>query len=96
MEKGYPKGQGDLFSGTAFASQLDPLDYLINSFTALKGTSMSTPMTAGCLALWKQAIDRITTADIKLIFQKLGTPKTNELGNGLLNALWILQALGQA
>jgi len=94
---GYPKGMGDLYSGTAFASQLDPMDKLVNSCTSLKGTSMATPLVAGILSLWRQLVPQLKTEEIKKIFAKYsGRPQTNELGYGTIDSTWILQALGQA
>ena len=96
-KSGGKKGVGDLFSGSAFGSQLDPTDYLIDGWAVLKGTSMATPEVAAVLALWHQVTGKMLTArDAKTIFAKFGLPKTNEYGFGMLNATWILQALGQA
>jgi len=93
--KGRMKGLGDLYAGTAFGSQLDPNDGLLNSATSLKGTSMATPLVAGCCALFKQITSELTARDIKKMFEKYGARKTNELGHGQIDARWILQALGQ-
>lgn len=96
-KSGGKKGMGDLFSGSAFASQLDPTDFLIDGWAVLKGTSMATPEIAAILALWQQISGKLMTSkDAKLIFTKYGTQKSNELGWGFIQATWILQALGQA
>jgi subtilisin family serine protease len=94
MESGYKRGMGDIYSATAFGSQLDPLDYIIDGFCPLKGTSMSTPDTAGNLACWKSNVGELRAVDVKAIFQKFGKPKTNENGFGLLDSGWFLSALG--
>jgi subtilisin family serine protease len=95
-KSGGKKGVGDLFSGSAFGSQLDPTDYLIDGWAVLKGTSMATPEIAAICALFHQATNKLLTArDLKAIFAKYGLPKTNEYGYGLINATWVLQALGQ-
>lgn len=96
MESGYPKSMGDIYSGSSFGSQLDPLDKLIDGFCPLKGTSMATPdVTSGCVALWKQLVPQLTTKDIKGIYAKYGPAKSTAVGHGLYNATWILNALGQ-
>ena len=96
--EGGKKGVGDLFSGSAFGSQLDPTDYMIDGWAVLKGTSMATPEISAICALFHQVLGRgmLTAKDLKLLFAKYGLPKTNEYGHGLINATWILQALGQA
>ena len=40
IASGYPSGQGDIYSGSAFGSQLDPLDKLVDGFCPLKGTCL--------------------------------------------------------
>jgi subtilisin family serine protease len=92
-ESGYRKGLGDIYSGSAFGSQLDPLDLLIDGFCPLKGTSMATPCVAAIIALWKGAVPQLTTRDIKAIFAKYGQAKNNELGFGLISAEWLFSAL---
>jgi subtilisin family serine protease len=97
MESGYPKGMGDIYSGSSFGSQLDPLDKLVDGFCPLKGTSMATPdVASGCVALWKQLVPQLSTKDIKGIYAKYGSSRSNTIGHGLYNATWILEALGQA
>jgi subtilisin family serine protease len=93
-ESGYKQGMGDIFSGSAFGSQLDPLDFVMDGFCPLKGTSMATPSVAATIALWKQLVPELRTVDIKQIFTKFGKPKTNANGWGLIDARWILSALG--
>lgn len=90
---GYKRGLGDIFSGSAFGSQLDPLDKLVDGFTVLKGTSMATPAVAAVIALWKQLVPELTARDVKSIFAKFGQPKNNEMGFGLIDATWILSAM---
>jgi subtilisin family serine protease len=94
IASGYKRGMGDIFSGSAFGSQLDPLDKLADGFCPLKGTSMATPEVAGILALWKQLVPQLTARDVKAIFNKFGLPKSTDLGHGLIDATWILQAIG--
>lgn len=95
MASGYKRGTGDIYSGSAFSGQLDPLDNILDGFTVLKGTSMATPEVAGILALWKQLVPQLTTRDVKAIFAKFGLKeKSTELGYGLIDATWILQAIG--
>jgi subtilisin family serine protease len=94
MESGYKQGMGDIFSGSAFGSQLDPLDFIMDGFCPLKGTSMATPAVAAIVALWKSMVPELRTVDIKQIFTKFGQPKSNEMGHGLIDARWILSALG--
>jgi len=94
MASGYSRGMGDIFSGSAFGSQLDPLDRIMDGFCPLKGTSMATPEVAGVLALWKQLVPELTTRDVKGIFNLLGQPKNNAIGHGLINATWIYKAMG--
>jgi subtilisin family serine protease len=92
---GYKRGMGDIFSGSAFGSQLDPLDKLVDGFTVLKGTSMATPCVAAILALWKQLVPELTARDVKAIFAKFGQQKNTEMGWGLIQADWILQAMAE-
>lgn len=41
-----------------------------NYYAAYSGTSMSTPLVTGCIALWKQAYPQLTTAQIEEIIKK--------------------------
>jgi subtilisin family serine protease len=95
IASGYNYGQGDIFSGSAFGSQLDPLDKVMDGFCPLKGTSMATPCVAAIIALWKQMVPELTTRDIKAIFAKYGHEKNTENGWGLINATWIIQAIAE-
>jgi subtilisin family serine protease len=95
IASGYKYGQGDIFSGSAFGSQLDPLDKVVDGFCPLKGTSMATPAVAAIMALWKQLVPELTARDVKAIFAKYGHQKNTETGWGLIDATWILQAMAE-
>lgn len=82
------------------------VSYLTNGtnnwlFGMMEGTSMSSPMVAGIIALWLQAKPNLTVAQIKTILQNtsitagLGSLPNNTWGRGKINALEGVQYINQ-
>jgi len=81
----------NIWSGTSLGSLLDPADKFYNAFTAICGSSMSTPQVAGIIALWKQMFPELTESVIKGILKASSKQtKNTENGWGLIDATWIL------
>lgn len=70
-------------------------------FGMMEGTSMSSPMVAGIIALWLQAKPNLTVAQIKTILQNtsitagLGSLPNNTWGSGKIDALVGVQYINQ-
>jgi subtilisin family serine protease len=70
-------------------------------FAAMQGTSMSSPMVAGIIALWLQAKPNLTVAQIKTILQNnsitagLGSLPNNTWGSGKIDAYAGIQYINQ-
>jgi subtilisin family serine protease len=70
-------------------------------FGAMQGTSMSSPMVAGIIALWLQAKPNLTVAQIKTILQTrsitagLGSLPNNTWGSGKIDAYAGIQYINQ-
>lgn len=82
------------------------VSYLTNGtnnwlFGMMQGTSMSSPIVAGIIALWLQAKPNLTVAQIKTILQNtsitagLGSLPNNTWGRGKINALTGVQYINQ-
>jgi minor extracellular serine protease Vpr len=82
------------------------VSYLTNGtnnwlFGMMQGTSMSSPMVAGIIALWLQAKPNLTVAQIKTILQNtsitagLGSLPNNTWGSGKIDALVGVQYINQ-
>lgn len=66
-------------------------DRLIDSFEAMRGTSMATPHFAGLVTLLAQANPKITTEWIKKYLEAKGHPKSIEDGHGLAKLSWFIE-----
>ena len=78
--------------------QIKSLDYnTTNGYTLMDGTSMSTPLVAGTIALMLSKNHELTPAQIDEILErtavKLTEHKSNDFGSGLLDALAAINAV---
>jgi subtilisin family serine protease len=79
--------------------QIKSLDYNnINGYTLMDGTSMSTPLVTGTIALMLSKDSALTPAQIDEILERTAIPlsahKNNDFGSGRLDALSAVNAVG--